>query len=95
MKCVRLPFNVSDNWECAQLLVDYGASLNHTDCHFGTPLHAAVYKGSINSVKVLLKAGNVMTEKKHKKETITQVSVVYLNPGYSGDIQTLNMWLLC
>ncbi|WAQ96981.1 LOW QUALITY PROTEIN: ASB13-like protein, partial [Mya arenaria] len=50
---------LSYKWECASLLVDAGANLNHTDCHFGTPLHAAVFKGSINSAKVLLKAGTV------------------------------------
>jgi len=46
-----------DKWECAQVLVEHGVDLNPTDCHFGTPLHAAVFKGSMNCVRVLLKAG--------------------------------------
>lgn len=46
-----------DKWDCAQALVDRGANLDKTDCHFGTPLHAAVYKRSLQSAKVLLKAG--------------------------------------
>ena len=47
----------ADKWECAELLVKHGANLNKTDCHFGTPLHAAVSKGCVHSAKVLLKAG--------------------------------------
>ena len=50
---------ITDRWDCAQLLVEQGANLNKTDCHFGTPLHAAVHKGSIESAKVLLKAGEL------------------------------------
>lgn len=56
---INLYFCIVDKVECAQLLVDAGANLNHTDCHFGMPLHAAVYKGSINCLKLLLKAGKL------------------------------------
>ena len=48
---------IVDKWDCVQLLAEWGANLNKSDCHFGTPLHAAVYKGSLESARVLLKAG--------------------------------------
>ena len=57
------PVFYTDRWECAELLVKQGANLNKTDCHFGTPLHAAVSKGCLQSAKVLLKAGELNTVK--------------------------------
>ncbi|XP_005093370.1 ankyrin repeat and SOCS box protein 13 [Aplysia californica] len=46
-----------DNWKCLELLSKHGALLDKNDCHYGTPLHVAAYKGYIKSAEALLKAG--------------------------------------
>ncbi|XP_041349829.1 ankyrin repeat and SOCS box protein 13-like isoform X2 [Gigantopelta aegis] len=46
-----------DNWKCTELLVDAGAKLDSSDCHFGTPLHICAMKGYTMSAEILLAAG--------------------------------------
>ncbi|XP_059153442.1 ankyrin repeat and SOCS box protein 13-like [Physella acuta] len=46
-----------DNWECLLVLLKHGASMDKSDCHFGTPLHVAACKGHKTSAEVLLRAG--------------------------------------
>ncbi|GFO43969.1 ankyrin repeat and socs box protein 13 [Plakobranchus ocellatus] len=48
---------LKDNWACLKLLLEYGASLDKSDCHFGTPLHVAACKGHLKSAMILLQAG--------------------------------------
>jgi len=45
--------------KCVSLLIVHGANLDASDCHFGTPLHAAcaAYKISMECVTSLIRAG--------------------------------------
>ena len=50
---------VTGHVDCLQELVTAGGKLEGMDLHFGTPLHAACFRESIQCAKVLLKAGTV------------------------------------
>jgi len=45
------------NIESAQLLIEYGASVNQKDRHDQTPLSRAVFNGDVQIISVLLRAG--------------------------------------
>ena len=60
----------SDNWECAEMLIEAGAELHANDIHFGTPLHVASIKGHYKCAEVLLRAG-----RKFDLKIFTYVSV--------------------
>ncbi|XP_074651214.1 ankyrin repeat and SOCS box protein 5-like [Tubulanus polymorphus] len=46
-----------DKWECAEILLHFGANTESMDCHYGTALHIAAWKDHINSAQVLLRNG--------------------------------------
>lgn len=55
-----------DQWHCIEILVEAGANLNASDCHFGTPLHITANQGFVKSGVILLRAGaNVNSVKTH------------------------------
>ena len=47
----------SDQWQCLEVLLEAGANLNTSDCHFGTPLHITANQGFIRCGEILLRAG--------------------------------------
>ena len=46
-----------DHVDVTRILVNAGCRLEAMDCHYGTPLHAACFKGHVGCAKVLLDAG--------------------------------------
>uniref|UniRef100_A0A0B7AHT9 SOCS box domain-containing protein n=2 Tax=Arion vulgaris TaxID=1028688 RepID=A0A0B7AHT9_9EUPU len=46
-----------DHCKCLVLLINCGANMNKSDCHYGTPLHIAACKGYKNSAAILLRSG--------------------------------------
>lgn len=57
LKHVNCCYYSADQWQCVQLLIENGANLNISDCHYGTPLHTAGTLGFTHSAELLLKAG--------------------------------------
>lgn len=48
---------IYNHWECAEVLLNHGAKVNASDCHYGTPLHVAAVRGHVNCADVLLRYG--------------------------------------
>nr|XP_006818572.1 PREDICTED: ankyrin repeat and SOCS box protein 13-like [Saccoglossus kowalevskii] len=80
------------NWECVQILIEAGASLEAQDCHYGTPLHVACFKQSTECVNVLLKAGAVVNARKiletplHVAAKYSHIEIIKVLVDFGADL---------
>jgi Fem-1 family protein b len=64
-----------NNFQLVQLLVKYGANVNHTTKTNSTPLRGACYNGNVDMTRFLIKHGAAINIAKENNETNLMVSV--------------------